>query len=138
VPKGQNIGGFYFDPQGADFTLWIQHLKDDVYRNWILPQTALLGSRGHVNFEFVIEEDGTMSSLRMLKSSGTDSLDHAARRALADSRCLRLPRDYGPRRLTLQVTFYYNESPPKTWSLTLLSRAGVRIECSSEQDGTRE
>jgi protein TonB len=106
---GHNIGGFYFDPQGADFTLWIQHLKDDVYRNWILPQTALLGFRGHVDFEFTIERDGTMSALRMLKSSGTDSLDKAARNSLTSSRCLPLPDDYGPPRLTLQVTFYYNE-----------------------------
>lgn len=108
---GHNIGGFYFDPQGADFTLWIQHLKDDVYRNWILPQTALLGFRGHVDFQFTIERDGTMSALRMLKSSGTDSLDKAARNSLTSSRCLPLPDDYGPPRLTLQVTFYYNEGP---------------------------
>jgi periplasmic protein TonB len=108
---GQNMAGFYFDPRGADFTLWIQHLKDDVYRNWILPQTALLGFRGHVDFEFTVERDGTMSSLRMLKSSGTDSLDKAARNSLTSSRCLPLPDDYGPPRITMQVTFYYNEAP---------------------------
>jgi protein TonB len=108
---GRNMAGFYFDPQGADFTLWIQHLKDDVYRNWILPQTALLGFRGHVDFEFTVERDGTMSSLRMLKSSGTDSLDKAARNSLTSSRCLPLPDDYGPPRVTMQVSFYYNEAP---------------------------
>jgi protein TonB len=108
---GQNMAGFHFDPQGADFTLWIQHLKDDVYRNWILPQTALLGFSGHVDFRFVVERDGTMSSLQMLKSSGTDSLDRAARNALTSSRCLPLPDDYGPPRLTIEVTFVYNEGP---------------------------
>jgi TonB family protein len=108
---GHNLGGFYFDPRGADFTLWIQHLKDDVYRNWIMPTPALMGARGHVDIEFVVERDGKMSSLRMLKGSGTVSLDRAAMNALASSRCLPLPDDYGPPRLTIQVTFYYNEGP---------------------------
>jgi protein TonB len=108
---GQNLSGFHFDPQGADFTLWINHLKNEVYRNWIVPQAALLGFRGHVDFEFTVERDGTMSALRLLKSSGTPSLDRAARNALSGSRCLPLPDDYGPPRLTIQVTFYYNEAP---------------------------
>ena len=102
---GQNLGGLYFDPQGADFTLWINRFKDEVYRNWIVPQAALFGAaRGHVDFEFTVERDGTMSALRLLKSSGTTSLDRAAQNALSGSRLLPLPDDYGPPRLTINVT----------------------------------
>ena len=108
---GQNLGGLYFDPRGADFSLWVNHFKNEVYRNWIVPQAALLGFRGHVDFEFTVERDGTMSALRMLKSSGTVSLDRAARNALSGSRLMSLPDDYGPPRVTIQVTFYYNEAP---------------------------
>jgi periplasmic protein TonB len=108
---GQNLGGLYFDPQGADFTLWINTFKNEVYRNWIVPQTALFGFRGHVDFEFTVERNGSMSGLRMLKSSGTTSLDRAAQNALTGSRFLPLPDDYGPPRVTMQVTFYYNEAP---------------------------
>ncbi len=109
---GQNLGGLNFDPQGADFTLWINRFKDEVYRNWIVPQAALFGaSRGHVDFEFVVERDGTMSSLRLTKSSGTASLDRAAQSALSSSRLLPLPDDYGPPRVTINVSFYYNEAP---------------------------
>jgi TonB family protein len=108
---GQNLGGLYFDPQGADFTLWINTFKNEVYRNWIVPQAALLGFRGHVDFEFTVERSGSMSALRMLKSSGTTSLDRAAQNALTSSRFLPLPDDYGPPRVTMQVTFYYNEAP---------------------------
>ena len=78
-------------PQGADFTLWVNHFKNEVYRNWIVPQPALMGFRGHVDFEFTVERDGTMSALRMLKSSGTPALDRAAQNALAGSRFLPLP-----------------------------------------------
>jgi len=109
---GQNLGGLYFDPQGADFTQWVQRFKDEVYRNWIVPQAALWGAaRGHVDFEFTVERNGTISSLRLLKTSGTVSLDRAAQNALTSSRYLPLPADYGPPRLTIQVTFYYGESP---------------------------
>ena len=108
---GQNLGGLYFDPQGADFTLWINTFKNEVYRNWIVPQAALFGFRGHVDFEFTVERNGSMSGLRMLKSSGTTSLDRAAQNALTGSRFLPLPDDYGPPRVTMQVTFFYNEAP---------------------------
>jgi protein TonB len=114
VPSGtgQNLGGLYFDPQGADFTLWINRFKDEVYRNWIVPQAALFGAaRGHVDFEFTVERDGTMSALRLVKSSGTASLDRAAQNALTSSRLMELPDDYGPPRVTMQVAFYYNEAP---------------------------
>jgi TonB family protein len=108
---GQNLGGLYFDPQGADFTLWINNFKNEVYRNWIVPQAALFGFRGHVDFEFTVERDGSMSALRMLKPSGTSSLDRAARNALTSSRWMPLPDDYGPPRVTMHVTFFYNEAP---------------------------
>jgi len=108
---GRNLYGFHFDAKGADFTLWVNHLKNEVYRNWIMPQPALLGASGHVDFAFTVERDGTVSALRILKSSGTASLDRAAQNALTSSRILPLPDDYGPPRLTIQVSFYYNEAP---------------------------
>jgi protein TonB len=109
---GQSLGGLYFDPQGADFTLWINTFKNEVYRNWIVPQAALFGTaRGHVDFEFTVERNGAMSALRLLKSSGTASLDSAAKFALTSSHWEPLPDDYGPPRVTMQVPFFYNEAP---------------------------
>ncbi len=109
---GRDVAGLYFDPQGADFTLWIQRFKDEVYRNWIPPQSFLWGAaRGHVDFEFTIERNGTLSVLRMEKSSGTPALDRAAQNALTSSRYLPLPDDYRPPRVTMKVTFVYGEGP---------------------------
>jgi len=108
---GQQMGPLFFDPQGADFTAWINHFKNEVYRNWIVPQAALLGFRGHVDLELTVERDGSLSNLRMLKSSGTPALDRAAANSLLGSRLLPLPRDFGPPRVTMQVTFFYNQGP---------------------------
>ena len=108
---GKSIEGLRFDPRGADFTVWVNDFKNQVYRNWNVPQAAFLGYRGHVDFEFTVERDGSLSALRMLKSSGTSSFDRAARNSLTASRFMALPDDYGPPRVTMQVTFFYNEAP---------------------------
>jgi TonB family protein len=110
----RQMGPLLFDDQGADFTAWINHWRNEVYRNWIVPQAVLFGFRkGHVDFEFVVERDGSLSSLRMLKSSGVPALDRAAENALRGSRMLALPGDYRPPRITMQVMFLYNEKPPQ-------------------------
>jgi protein TonB len=119
APSGEGgavrqMGPLLFDDEGADFTAWINHWRTEVYRNWIVPQAVLFGFRsGHVDFEFTVERDGTMSALRMLKTSGVPALDRAAENALRGSRMLALPGDYRPARVTMQVTFIYNEKPPQ-------------------------
>ena len=42
---------------------------------------------------------------------GGSALDRAARNALTASRFMALPPDYGPPRVTMQVTFHYG--PPR-------------------------
>ena len=108
---GQQMGPLFFDPQGADFTSWMNHFKNEVYRNWIVPQPALLGFRGHVDIEFTVERDGRISDLRIVKSTGMAALDRAAQNALLGSRFLPLPAEFGPARVTMQGTFFYNEGP---------------------------
>jgi TonB family protein len=108
---GQQMGPLFFDPEGADFTAWINHFKNEVYRNWIIPQTALLGLHGHVDLEFTVERDGRLTNLRILKSAGNASLDRAAENALLSSRLMPLPGDFAPPRVTMQVSFFYNEGP---------------------------
>ena len=109
--NGQNQAGFFFDPQGADFTVWLSHAKDELYRNWVIPQTALLGFSGQADFEVVLERDGTISSLRLVRPSGTSSLDRAAQNALTGSRFMPLPEDYRPRRLPFLISFLYGVRP---------------------------
>jgi protein TonB len=107
---GQQIGGFFFDPQGADFTAWLNHLRNELYRNWIVPQAALLGYHGEVDIEFTVSRDGTLHDLHVLSSTGTPSLDRAAANALLGSRPLPLPADYAPAELTFRIGFIYNDA----------------------------
>ena len=106
---GQQMGELFFDPKGADFTAWYNHFKNEVYRNWIVPPSVSMGIRGHVMIEFVVDRDGTMSAVRIVRPSGTPALDRAARNALLGSRLAPLPPDYGPPQVAMTVTFFYNE-----------------------------
>jgi TonB family protein len=112
-PQAGNQAGLYFDPQGADFTLWITTFKDEVYRNWIVPQADLSRIKGHVDYEFTVERNGSISALRWLRSTVSPALDGAARKALTMSHFAALPPDYKPARVRMQVTFFYDEVPPR-------------------------
>jgi TonB family protein len=105
---GGQMGPLDFDPQGADFTLWVQRFINEVYRNWILPPSAIMGLIGEVPVEFVVDRDGKVLDARILQSSGTPAYDRAARNAILASRFLPLPKDYRPDTVTMRATFIYN------------------------------
>jgi TonB family protein len=111
---GQQMGPLFFDPEGADFTSWINHFKNEVYRNWIVPQAVMLGFHGEVAIEFTIARDGSLHDLKVLSGSGTSALDRAAVNSLTGSRFLPLPADYGPPQVTMRVTFHYNDGPRRS------------------------
>ena len=108
---GGQMGPLFFDPQGADFTVWVQHWKNEVYRNWILPPAAEFGMSGQSDLEFVVDRAGTVTEVRLVHSSGVAALDRAARNALAAARLLPLPADYRPDTLTIQVSMSVNARP---------------------------
>lgn len=108
---GQQMGPLFFDPEGADFTASINHFKNEVYRNWIVPQPALLGVKGHVGLVFTVDRDGRIVALHLVRASGTPAFDRAAQNALQGSRLMPLPADFAPPTVTMQVTFFYNEGP---------------------------
>ena len=105
---GGKMGPLDFDPQGADFTLWVQRFVNEVYRNWILPPSAVMGLPGEVPIEFVVDREGKILEARILESSGVGAYDRAARNALLASRFFPLPKDYRPDTVTMRATFIYN------------------------------
>ena len=110
LPTGtgqQQIHGLQFDPMGADFSAWVTQFSRETYRNWNLPPAAEW-VRGHVDIEFTVERDGSVSMCRILNSSGYPALDKAAKNALESSNFLPLPSDYGPKSVTIKVSFFYN------------------------------
>jgi TonB family protein len=106
--SGIQMGPLFFDPQGADFTEWIQRFSNEVYRNWIVPPAAALGwGGGEVDFEFTVDRSGAVTNVTLVSSSGIPAYDRASRNALVASRLMALPADYAPATLTIKVGFLY-------------------------------
>jgi len=72
---------------------------------------AFRNARGYVDLEFTVERSGSMSALKLLRSSGSTALDEAAEQTLERSHFAALPDDYQEERVTMQVSFFYNEAP---------------------------
>jgi TonB family protein len=106
---GQQMGALFFDPQGADFTRWINHFRREVYRNWLLPQPALLGISGRVRITFQVERDGSLSASYVSGPSGIPAFDRSSANAIRASQLLPLPADFAPARVIMDVVFIYNE-----------------------------
>ena len=110
-PPASTIADLRFDAQGADFSAWVANFNKSVKQEWQMPEAVLTGgAHGNVDFEFMVERDGSLSAVRMRKSSGTSSLDRAAAKALTISRQLPLPQDFLQQNVMMQVSFVYSES----------------------------
>ena len=103
------LGGLTLDPEGADFTTWVRQWRDEVSRNWTAPQGAGTGIQGFVDVEFDVEQDGHVSSVRIVRSAGVPALDKAAENALRRSALPPLPAEFPAPRATMNVRFHYNE-----------------------------
>lgn len=108
---GPQTGALHFDPQGADFTKWIDQWRREVYRNWTMPQPFFMGIKGQVEIEFTVERDGRVSRVQIIHSSGVPAFDRAAQNSLTSSRFMSLPSDFQPTSVTMTVTFLYNTPP---------------------------
>jgi len=73
-----------------------------------MPEAALRGDKGHVEFMFTIMRDGTVQDLRLVLTSGNQALDQAAEAAIQRARFAPLPAGFEGDRLRLRVPFTYN------------------------------
>jgi TonB family protein len=106
------VGPLSFDPRGADFTLWVEQFKDQVYQHWP-PRTGVpAGARGRVVLRFTVARNGALQDIRVKRARGARELQPAAQEALRAIRCLPLPAGYKREGITMSLDFYLNEEPP--------------------------
>jgi TonB family protein len=98
-----------FDSKGADFGPWLRRFRNQVMRNWLIPQAAMAQS-GSVVIQFYVLRNGTMVDLQVVRPSHIQSFTIAAFNALKMSNpTAALPADYPSDRAFFTVTFHYNE-----------------------------
>ena len=107
------------DTQGVDFGPYLARVVAVVRRNWytMMPESARLGQKGRVAWQFAIQKDGTLlkddtghNIIEMVVPSGANALDGAARAAIDLSTPFPpLPSEFKGPELKLRFIFLYNE-----------------------------
>jgi TonB family protein len=90
------------DAQGADFAVWLEKLSADVARNWRGPRPSE-GSTSDGQFEVVVERDGSVSTARIAKRSGSADFDRAGLKALFGGPLPPLPDLYPAKRARMLI-----------------------------------
>jgi len=109
-----SIGGAQIlsDTQGVDFGPYLARIVYMVRENWyaLIPESARLGERGRVAWDFDIQKDGALVGPDLAASSGAEPLDHAAQAAIrASAPFPPLPAEFPGNHLRLRFIFLYNE-----------------------------
>ena len=88
---------------------YFSHIKKQIEMAWNYPSEAQEKSwGGRLNVVFVIEENGRVSSVKLIKSSGYEILDDAAIRAIKFASPFNpIPESLGAERLKISASFEY-------------------------------
>jgi TonB family protein len=99
------------DTQGVDFGPYLARIVEVVRQNWyhLMPESARLGQKGRVAWQFAIQKDGRVPEVDPVVSSGSNALDGAAKAAIDLSIPFPpLPEEFKGNELKLRFVFLYN------------------------------
>jgi hypothetical protein len=109
MDRGPQLRALDFDARDVDFKTWVEDFEQKVHHSWIVP--VYRGYGGKVEFELVVEENGTITTLEALESRASGALVKAAREAFSRARLLPLPAGYDRLRVRMRVTCVYGPPP---------------------------
>lgn len=109
----RNFPSIQFDSKGVDFGPWLRRFVAQIRRNWFIPYAAMT-MKGHVVIRFNIHRDGRITNLQIIDPSSVDAFKNSSYNAIAASNpTIPLPNEYPDEQMTMTVTFFYNETPPR-------------------------
>jgi TonB family protein len=109
--QGNNYGTLSFDTKGFDWGDYARQLYLIIKKNWYdrIPIAAYYGQKGKVFIRFVIEKDGSITDLAVIRSSEISPFDRAAENAIRASNPLPpLPSHFPKTSEGVTFGFYYN------------------------------
>jgi len=107
---GTTAGRFSPVVRGCNIMPWARRTISKIKRNWSIPLASQAGIKGVAGVSVIVERDGKISSVRLEKSSASDTLDEAAIAAFTLSNPLPgLPDDYPYHDLRAYFLFNYND-----------------------------
>jgi outer membrane biosynthesis protein TonB len=101
------------DTQGVDFSKWLQHMQNDVMRNWepLLPEEIQppLSKRGETYIVITILPDGKIGDMHLEDSTHDVAIDRSAWGALvSEGQYEALPREFHGPNLVIRCHFVVN------------------------------
>ena len=109
--QGNNYGTLSFDTKGFDWGDYARQLYLIIKKNWYdrIPIAAYYGQKGKVFIRFVIEKNGTITDLAVIRSSEISPFDRAAENAIRASNPLPpLPTNFPKDSEGVTFGFFYN------------------------------
>ncbi len=98
--------------QSIKYASYMQHIKDMIQNTWVYPEDAKENNQQvGLLIIFTINSDGSVSRVRLLRSSGYGLLDQAAINAVKEASPFpKLPKRFHIKRLNVYATFLYKLS----------------------------
>lgn len=88
-----------------DFSVYMSRLQALIKKRWFPPRHPMAN---HVKAVFDVSRDGTMSGLRLVRSSGISIIDRAALEAINSAAPFPPLPEYSPPSVTIEFSFDYN------------------------------
>lgn len=108
-PKGEKGKTLQLNTSEMRYARYVLGMKDRIYRFWEYPEIALRnGWQGKLMVDFLINKDGKVDDIKVVKSSGYPALDEAVTMALRlASPFAPLPGDFEMDGMTIHGQFEY-------------------------------
>ncbi|HVT44855.1 MAG TPA: TonB family protein [Thermoanaerobaculia bacterium] len=109
-------GPISFETQWYEWGDYADAMVRKIRTHWYanMPSVIRLGLRGVVTIRFTIQRSGTITDIRILKSSEIPPFDFAAKKAIELASPLApLPADFPNATEQVTAQFYYNLTPPR-------------------------
>ncbi len=102
MPGGGGVGIGNDSPFGEEFGYYANIIRDNIARNWSPLRVAGTPS---VVVTFTIHRDGSVTNVKIATSSGNQSLDYSAQRAVLDAQLPKLPDKFPRAEADVQLKF---------------------------------
>lgn len=109
-------GPISFETSWFDWGPYSQSMVSRIRVNWysIMPEILRTGLKGQVTIRFTIHRDGHITDVEIIKPSGVDPYDYAAKKAIELSSPLKpLPNNFPYPSERVTCLFYYNMQIPE-------------------------
>jgi len=106
-------GDIRFDTKGVEFGPWVRRFLAQVRKHWFIPYAAM-SLRGHASVSFTVHKDGTITDIVVVGPSKVEAFNTSSLNAIAESNPVQpIPAEYPDEKVSITITFRYNEAPPQ-------------------------